>query len=1057
MAPANRDYMPDSEDDEQQVLIKNLQDQLTKCLDASNPREQLIKVLEKAAILQDLFDLHFRDEEGFTLLGNAVRWHLMDVVKFLVEVKNFKVKEELVIAVEADYRECVEYLIEVRPMLLDRKILAGTTCRPGMTPVMKASLMENESMLKLLFAKGAKPLEIPEYNPREPNNIIRFDAIYRTLVAISKPMYLCVMNEDPVMMAFKIAETCEKIAATLDVAKDDLLEVKDNCEKFASDFIKHADTFEHLELLLSQMTTEDINVVAPGNFLERLKYAMIHNHMDFVANRSVQKLVKKKFYDGPVSIKDFEGANMIKRSLYLSGLVMLTPIWLFLYLIYPASDTPTGKFVKAWMEMPIMRFIVNTVIYVVVGALFVSGGANYALFPLDEFPVAEGVLCLRTTVNLGDYKCLDNNHAFTPEQKELFRDPVEFNNYLSSVAFEFYSETFTNTSYILFADMTTVAWTFGNVYKEFWTIWSDGASTYFSDWVNYLNFLLNICFICGLSLRYSFIINMGYTPRDLFGDEFYHPMQVSEALKALGVLLALSLIVFPFLPASNLLFPVGFVVAERVLYTPSAGFCILVAMGMQRLVQIVKRFEQNSVTGISASSGKYLVYSCLLVTICAHFARTSYRNYDWKDEFSLFISAVKNNKFNAKCWNNVGHSLEQQQRFYEALSFFHQATIVQPDDVGAIINVARTLKNLNMASEAEKWFYHAIELLPTAESQKAHQQSAKRGVTFHGDTEDDDDDGGDGVDMLGSGQPITRMNPNYLYAFISLANMIKEDPLRMDEADKLYQRAYTMRFDQVDAYTNRGELLIRQNRTKEAREMFLRAKMYDEKNPDIWYNLGVTYLLESKQQEAFPLFSKALTLDPTHRRSKYNYASLLLEMQPQLQNSATQVQGGSGFVDAELQQQQMREANYRQAVRLLEQMWAEDEQRGEGRGDHKVALRLANYYIDTNNKEQAVIWHRRAAQLNPKYVKAFALKGDVLAKSGRRKEAIEAFESALEIDPFHLTSGHNLCVNLFNFHQPQVPQHVLDCFEKYIRMAPPGHEIHTHYQWIRSQMKPVQT
>ena len=83
-----------------------------------------------------------------------------------------------------------------------------------------------------------------------------------------------------------------------------------------------------------------------------------------------------------------------------------------------------------------------------------------------------------------------------------------------------------------------------------------------------------------------------------------------------------------------------------------------------------------------------------------------------------------------------------------------------------------------------------------------------------------------------------------------------------------------------------------------------------------FFQLGVTYLLESKQQEAFPLFSKALTLDPTHRRSKYNYASLLLEMQPQLQNSATQVQGGSGFVDAELQQQQMREANYRQAVRL---------------------------------------------------------------------------------------------------------------------------------------------
>ena len=76
-------------------------------------------------------------------------------------------------------------------------------CRPGMSPVMMAALMENESMLKFLFARGAKPLELPEYDPSDMNNIIRFDAIYQTFVAVSKPMYLCIMNEDPVMVAFK--------------------------------------------------------------------------------------------------------------------------------------------------------------------------------------------------------------------------------------------------------------------------------------------------------------------------------------------------------------------------------------------------------------------------------------------------------------------------------------------------------------------------------------------------------------------------------------------------------------------------------------------------------------------------------------------------------------------------------------------------------------------------------------------------------------------------------------------------------------------------------------
>lgn len=42
----------------------------------------------------------------------------------------------------------------------------------------------------------------------------------------------------------------------------------------------------------------------------------------------------------------------------------------------------------------------------------------------------------------------------------------------------------------------------------------------------------------------------------------------------------LSFLVFPFLPASNLFFPVGFVVAERILYVPSMGFCVLVSYGM---------------------------------------------------------------------------------------------------------------------------------------------------------------------------------------------------------------------------------------------------------------------------------------------------------------------------------------------------------------------------------------------------------------------------------------------------------------------------------------------
>lgn len=52
-------------------------------------------------------------------------------------------------------------------------------------------------------------------------------------------------------------------------------------------------------------------------------------------------------------------------------------------------------------------------------------------------------------------------------------------------------------------------------------------------------------------------------------------------------LFALSLLIVPFLPASNLLFPVGFVLAERVLYLPSLGVCLLVAVGVDKLQVIM--------------------------------------------------------------------------------------------------------------------------------------------------------------------------------------------------------------------------------------------------------------------------------------------------------------------------------------------------------------------------------------------------------------------------------------------------------------------------------------
>lgn len=50
-------------------------------------------------------------------------------------------------------------------------------------------------------------------------------------------------------------------------------------------------------------------------------------------------------------------------------------------------------------------------------------------------------------------------------------------------------------------------------------------------------------------------------------------------------MMSLAMLVVPYLPASNVVVHVGFVVAERVLYVPSSGWCLLFAIGLSIIIK----------------------------------------------------------------------------------------------------------------------------------------------------------------------------------------------------------------------------------------------------------------------------------------------------------------------------------------------------------------------------------------------------------------------------------------------------------------------------------------
>jgi tetratricopeptide (TPR) repeat protein len=198
--------------------------------------------------------------------------------------------------------------------------------------------------------------------------------------------------------------------------------------------------------------------------------------------------------------------------------------------------------------------------------------------------------------------------------------------------------------------------------------------------------------------------------------------------------------VLPFLPASNLFFPVGFVVAERVLYMPSMGFCILIAYGFNLLCE---------------KCPKKLIWCVMALFLLSHSVKTWSRNWDWESEYSIFMSGLKVNKRNAKLYNNVGHALESDNKFHEALQYFQAAVKVQKDDIGGWINVGRTYNHLKQYKEAENAYLIAKSLLPKAKPGESYQ---------------------------------ARIAPNHLNVFLNLANLISKNATRLEEADSLYRQ-----------------------------------------------------------------------------------------------------------------------------------------------------------------------------------------------------------------------------------------------------------------------------
>ncbi|KAF6122234.1 transmembrane O-mannosyltransferase targeting cadherins 1 [Phyllostomus discolor] len=176
-----------------------------------------------------------------------------------------------------------------------------------------------------------------------------------------------------------------------------------------------------------------------------------------------------------------------------------------------------------------------------------------------------------------------------------------------------------------------------------------------------------------------------------------HCLAAFKRLEHKEVLVGLLFLVFPFVPASNLFFRVGFVVAERVLYMPSMGYCILVVHGLNKLCSWLNRCGATTLT----------VSTVLLLLLFSW--KTVKQNEIWLSRESLFRSGVQTLPHNAKVHYNYANFLKDQGRNREAIYHYRTALKLYPRHASALNNLGTLTRN---TAEAQMYYQRALQLSP---------------------------------------------------------------------------------------------------------------------------------------------------------------------------------------------------------------------------------------------------------------------------------------------------------------------------------------------------------
>ncbi|XP_063883002.1 protein O-mannosyl-transferase TMTC1-like [Scylla paramamosain] len=442
--------------------------------------------------------------------------------------------------------------------------------------------------------------------------------------------------------------------------------------------------------------------------------------------------------------------------------------------------------------------------------------------------------------------------------------------------------------------------------------------------------------LCPLALAHDWqmgsvpLITSPDDPRNLASLLFYAALLlllragcVLKGREGKAVLLGVSLLVLPFLPATNLFFTVGFVVAERILYIPSLGYALLVAVGLSR-------------------AGR-LRAPCLLLLLAVFSCRTLQRNRDWESRETLFLAGLRTLPHNAKMHYNFANLQKDLGNTHLAMEHYQEAIRLWPTHSSAHNNLGTLLSD---AAEAEKHFRLALRAHPrhahayyNLANLRKKEGKVGEAVALLEESLRHDATNRDAVSALAglygdAGRPV---DAEHLH--LALLEARPTDPVvhnnyaaflqkigRREAALMHYEAALGLDPQHTVALVNTAGLMISLSHNAQAERLYKRALAVTWE-AEVGESLGKLYLNTGRLDEAESLFYSVLRHQPQRRSSRVYLARVKLQQR-----------------------------SYQESEELLRQvLWDEP-------GNQEALFQLSLLFTHTNRTHDALTLAQRAAQ-----------------------------------------------------------------------------------------------